>query len=126
MMLDIVQKRKVRSVMYHRVTLALLILVVLVAFHSTWVVWQKKRESEKMKNISLAQVESLRQRNLELNSKIERLGTTPGVEEEIRSKFSVVKDKEKMVIIVDEENSNTATTSQSKGFWRKILGFFTN
>jgi cell division protein FtsB len=123
-MLDIQQKRKVRGIMYHRITLGVLSVVVMWFLHSTWSVWQKKRESEKMRNVSLEQVEGLRARNIELDSKIQRIETTPGVEEEIRSKFSVVKDNEKMVIIVESEDSKASTTSQKGGFWDTILGFF--
>ena len=122
-MLDFQQKRKIRRLMYHWVTLILLTILVLFTIHSTWVVYQKKRTSQEMKDISLQNVEELRLRNEELKWRIERLQTSPGIEEEIRSKFTVAKDKENMVIVVDNQSQNISTTSQKMGFWQKVWNF---
>lgn len=124
-MLDYGQKRKVRSVMYHKATLVILVVLVLVMARSTWVVYQKKRSSEEMKNVSLQNVEELRSRNNDLTAKIERLGTQTGIEEEIRSKFSVVKERENMVVVVEDQNSEISTTSPKTGLWNLIKSFFT-
>ena len=122
-MLDFQQKRKIRSVAYNRITLIILFLLVLVFARSTWVVYTKQRASQDMKNVSLMNVEELRLRNDELQSKIERLETTPGVEEEIKLKFNVVKERENMVVIVENEKDNISTTSPKVRLWNKILNF---
>ena len=85
-MFDFGQKRKVRNIIYHRATLVTLSIIVLFFIHSTFVVYQKKRESEEAKNISTQNVSKLYARDLELKSRIERLQTDSGIEEEIRSK----------------------------------------
>lgn len=77
-----------------------------------------------MKSISLKAAEELRLQDQDLKSKIERLNTTSGVEEEIRSKFNVVKESEKMVVVVEDQNSSVSTTSSMVGFWQKIWNFF--
>ncbi len=123
-MLDSQQKRKIRFVAYHKVTLVILFIVVLLFAHSVWNVYQKKRQSEMMKSISLKAAEELRLQDQDLKSKIERLNTTSGVEEEIRSKFNVVKESEKMVVVVEDQNSSVSTTSSMVGFWQKIWNFF--
>ncbi len=123
-MLDFQQKRKVRSVMYNRITLGVLFVVVLFVLHSTWSVYQKKRESEKIKNITLAHVEELRARDQELVTKLERLDSEVGVEEEIRSKYNVAKVGENIVVVVPEKNSTTTSDKNSKNFWHIIKGFF--
>lgn len=115
-MLDFQQKRKVRSYMYNRVTLGLLLLVLIIVIHSTWVVYRKKVESEELRDVSLKNVESLRVRSEDLQIKIDRLNTKQGVEEEVRSKFSVAKDDENMVIIVQDEPSTTEEVKKG-GFW---------
>ncbi|GEM_PF-530529 len=124
-MLDFHQKRKVRSVIYNRTTLVVLGILVLIVIHSTWVVYKKKKESESLKTISLNNVEELRKRDKELEARIERLSTTPGIEEEIRSKFSVAKQNENVVIIVSEEAKKASSTSKNDSFWQKIKDFFT-
>lgn len=123
-MLDFQQKRKVRSFMYSRTTLVVLSVLVLIVMHSTWRVYQKKRISEEMKNISVQYTEELRDRSEELKIKIDRLDTVPGVEEEIRSRFSVVKEKENMVVVVQEEAEATSTSVKERSFWSKIKQFF--
>ena len=122
-MLDFQQKRKVRRLIYHRVTLILLAILVLFAIHSTWIVLEKKRTSQEMKDVSLRNVEELRLRDEELKWRIERLQTPPGIEEEIRSKFTVAKNGENMVIVVDDDSKNMSTTSQKTGFWQKFWNF---
>jgi hypothetical protein len=110
--------------MYHKVTLGILCVITLVVLHSTWNVYKKKQESEEMKNLSFEHVQELRDRSSDLQAKIDRLSTQTGIEEEIRSKFSVAKGDENMVIVVDDE-VNPAATSTKSGFWAKFTGFFT-
>ena len=124
MAFDFQQKRRIRAVMYHRVTLGILALLVLVVAHSTWSVYQKKRESEALKNISLQNVHELEARNVALVAKINRIDTEPGLEEEIRSKFSVAKDNENVVVIVPDQSGKATTTPDQSGFWSKIFNFF--
>ena len=122
-MLDLQQKRKVRSVMYHPATLVILSILVIIIARSTWIVYQKKTESEEMKNISLQNVEELRLRNSDLTARVQRLETSAGIEEEIRSKFNVVKGNENMVVVVPDDNSQIGTTSPKTGFWQKFWHF---
>lgn len=123
-MLDFQQKRKIRSVAYNRITLFILFILILIIGRSTWMVYRKERTSQDMKNVSLQNVEELRLRNDELTAKIARLETTPGVEEEIRSKFNVVKSEENMVVIVENEKDKVSTTSPEISLWQKIKNFF--
>ncbi len=124
MMLDFQQKRKVRSLMYNRITIGILSVIILLVLHSTWVVYRKKVESERMKQASLNNVESLRLRDQELQEKIDRLSTKQGIEEEVRAKFSVAKDEENIVIIVQDEIASTGEKIKKQGFWDKIKGIF--
>ena len=110
--------------MYHKATLISLGILVLFFIHSTWLVYQKKIASEELKVASLQNVSELQLRNKELESKISRLSTPAGVEEEIRSKFTVAKENEAMVIVVDDNSQNMSTTSQKQSFWQKIWNLF--
>lgn len=122
-MLDFHQKRKVRAVMYHRATLIILSILVLLSIHSVWSVYQKKSISEQAKNVALKHTEELRSREGELQANIGRLKIDTGVEEEIRSKFTVAKDGENMVVVVDD--LKVGTSSSYTSFWQKIKDFFT-
>lgn len=123
-MLDIQQKRRFRSFLYHKFTLGALFLIVILSLHSTWSVWQKKKESILLKESSAKRLADLEKRNEELDMKINKLNTTSGVEEEIRSKFSVAKDNENVVIILNEEGNTASSSAQKTSFWSKIKSFF--
>ena len=120
MAFDFHQKSKIRGVMYHKVTLGILAVITLVMLHSTWSVYQKKVESEGLKQISLQNVKELEERNAALVAKIGRIDTQPGLEEEIRSKFSVAKDNENVVVIIPNQSEKASTTPKSVNFWAKI------
>ncbi len=127
MMLDFSQKRKFRSLLYNWITIGILAIIVLFFLHSTWSVYKKDKESEQMKQVSLQNVEELRARNENLQTKIDRLATPEGVEEEIRSKFSVAKENENMVLVVEsEQNLEQPTTTEQVTFWQRIRSFFGN
>jgi hypothetical protein len=60
----------------------------------------------------------------ELLSKIENIQTESGLEREIRSKFSVSRPDEKVVVIVPEEDSQIKTNDEKVSFWSKFKKFF--
>lgn len=124
MMLDFQQKRKLRGVLYNRVTLIILAIFVLISLRSVWVVYGKQRESDELRNNAADRVTALSQREAELQGQLSRLQTEQGIEAEIRSKFSVAKHNENVVVIVDDAAS-TSTTTPHGGLWQKIIDFFT-
>lgn len=125
-MLDIQQKRKLRAVAYHKITLVVLSIILVLIIRSTWNVYQKKEESQKLKNIAIEYTEGLREKDSQIKSKIDRLSTEVGVEEEIRSKFNVAKDNENIVVVLDSDLEVQSTTTPDEGFWKKIKDFFKN
>lgn len=123
-MLDSQQKRKFRAILYHRLTLIILSILVIIVLHSTWIVYKKKIASENTKKISMQNVENLKLRDNEIQARIDRLATVSGVEEEIRSKFAVTKNGENMVIVIDDNEEKMATTSNKDGLWKRFVSFF--
>lgn len=89
---------------------------------------EKQRETAKKKNLILANIETLRQREDILNKDIEKLKTEEGVEEMIREKYQVVKEGEKMVVIVDESekvldpNGEVVVDNSLLGWVKRKLG----
>lgn len=89
---------------------------------------EKQRETTKKKELILDQIETLRNREKSLSLDIEKLKTEDGVEETIRDKYQVVKEGEKMVVIVEEgeKKSPSATKEARHGFWGWVKGIFGN
>lgn len=87
---------------------------------------EKERETTKKKNMILSNIETLRARENSLSKDIEKLKTEEGVEETIRDKYQVVKEGEKMVIIVDEEKKEVPLVEKETkhGFVEWIKGIF--
>lgn len=56
----------------------------------------------------------------ELNKKIDQVKTGVGIEEHIRTKYPVVKDGERVLVITDE----SVKPIEKKTFWQKIKDFF--
>ena len=123
-MVDFQRKKNIRKVIYSRITIFVLFVVVVFLLRAVYDIYKKERVSFK----SVASVEEnyndLKDRKNMLRSEIDRLNTDKGIEEEIRSKFSVARPGETVVVIVDN-SSNTSTDSESTGqsFWQKIFGW---
>jgi len=87
----------------------------------------KEMDSSKKKSLILDQINTLKDRESSLLSNINKLKTDKGIEEVIRDKYQVVKQGEKLVVIVDDNNkvltSTDATTYHSFwGFIKKMFG----
>jgi cell division protein FtsB len=123
-MLDIHQKRKLRSFLYNRYTLSGLAIIFVLLLHSTWTVYEKKRASEEMRRLAEEKVDSLVQRKGDLEQKIERLSTEIGLEEEIRAKFGVAKEGEKVVVYVPNSEELSEKSNTKKSIWQRIKNFF--
>lgn len=110
--------------MYNRITLIILGILVILSIYSTFGVWQKKRESEYLKSIAEQKLFELQTRHDNLEQDIQRLNTPEGVEAEIRSKFSVAKKGENMVVIVNDIDSGNASSTKKTSIWQKFINLF--
>jgi len=123
-MLDFQQKRKLRAFIYNKITLGVFSFVVLILLFSTFNVWNKKVESQRLTESSLAKVLEMEKRNDFIDSQIERLNTQEGIEEEIRSKFSVAKEGEKVVVVVNDNLADSIPIQEEKTLFEKFIDLF--
>lgn len=108
------------------VLLVLLFMVIIFAYNMISLS-EKERETTKKKEQILSQIDSLRERESNLKNDINKLNTESGIEETIRDKYQVVKDGEKMVVIVDNEKEENALPLEIKkdhSFWGWIKKTF--
>lgn len=79
--------------------------------------------TEENRRVAEEKVEELKERKENMSYEIDRLNTKEGIEENIREKFSVVKEGEKVIIIVDEDRGEGfSSEEEDSGF----LNFFKN
>lgn len=117
------KRRKLKKLLYSKLTLFLLVALCALMARATWSVYKKSTESAAIALQSQAQYESLAQKRKALSENIDRLKTPEGVEAEVRNKYNVVKPEEKLVVIVDS-TSSTSPAASSTSVWARILNFF--
>jgi cell division protein FtsB len=103
-MKDFTRKRKILKRLYSKVVLIFLLLVLMFSIHNTWKIWQKSKQSKKAFDVVRTEYQKLEEKEENIQNRIDILDTQTGLEEEIRSKFYVAREGEKMIIIVNEES----------------------
>lgn len=124
-MFDYQQKKKIRKVIYSKITLAVLFVAIIILAKANYSIYKKEVLSNENYNIVKNDFDSLKERKVVLESEIKRLKTNEGVEEEIRSKFDVSKPGEIVVNVIDN-SSSTLIENKNKGvnLWQKITNLF--
>lgn len=124
-MLDFHEKRKIKRLIYSKPTLIIFGLLVIWLSFNVFSMYKKERDT-RLKRIEQREVlDELEGREESLREEIERLSTERGIEEEVRSKFEVGREGEKVFIIVDNpEDENSNNKEIKKTFWQKIFSWF--
>jgi cell division protein FtsB len=115
------KSRKLQKLMNSKLTLAVLLALFLFLSVNLWKIASKERETNQARAAAESQLANLRSQNDSLQSDIDKLQTSGGVEESIRDKFRVVKDGEGLVVIVDDQNGNNATSTRKLSIFRQFL-----
>ena len=102
----------------------LVVLGVIVFFlgHATWDVYQKAKVTDERRQEALNELSRLKKQEATLQDQLKRLQTDRGVEEEVRTKFNVAKEGEKVVTIVSPQNEDGSGALQASPWWKRIFG----
>jgi len=109
--------------------IVLVILLILLGFlvYSVAGLIKKEKETAVKKENVLDKIDSLETREESLTQDIHKLETEEGIEDTIREKYQVVKEGEKMVVIVDEEKPTPEINSTKEhGFWNWLKNVFSS
>lgn len=109
-------------------TIILFSVVALFFLAETIGIYIKKNEAVTLDERMEAELLDLRQRKDELEKKIYDLQTEAGIEKEVRNKFNVQKEGEKVLVIVDkpDENDKNNLDGEGNGFFPKIWNWIKN
>ena len=110
-MLDFRERNRLRKAIYAKPTILIVALGFFFVAHSAWGMYQKSRDAGDKRDAALERLTELEARERELSSDIARLSTNRGVEEEIRDRFMVAKDGEKVIIVSDPEEEKVHTVT---------------
>ncbi len=123
-MLNTIEKRRIKKAIYSKVALiAVIVLLVLIA-RGTWSVYKKAsyaRDNEIRANYELQQ---LKNRNAFLTQELESLNSTRGQEEDLRKKFDVGKEGEKLIVLVGTHESIQTAEPTSPSILDRLKSFF--
>ena len=126
-MLEFQEKKKLRNILYSKVTLIAIFVILVFVARATFSVYYKQKVSGENLSKAREEIAELEKREKMLNSEIDRLKTDKGTEEEIRKKFMVGKAGEQVIVIVDDNktNKNGADASdEKKSAWVRFLDLF--
>ncbi|MCF7834383.1 MAG: septum formation initiator family protein [Candidatus Pacebacteria bacterium] len=99
--------------------------IVLVAF--AWNLFgflQKVGDIEKNRQVAEQKVDILKEKKDLLEKDIDRLGTQKGIEENIREKFGLIKEGERVIVIVDDTKNTVLVEEEPISLWQRFKGFF--
>ncbi len=120
-------KKKTNENFWHSpLVLAVIFCIVVVFMYNMVGIIEKDRETAKKKDQIVEKTQEMNAREGELKNQIATLETEQGSETAIREKYQVVKEGEKMLVIVDEDQSaeNNEKTVSSGTFWTWLKNLF--
>jgi cell division protein FtsB len=103
---------------------ALLVCIAGLIAHSTWEVYGKMVAVKAERLEAEAERELLRARTEELGASLKLLSTDRGIEEEIRSRYPLVKPGEVEIVLIDGEKPTLPpVTAPEPSFWGTVRSF---
>ena len=110
-MLDFRERTKLRRALYAKPTIIILGLLTALVGRGAYAMYQKSQEAIANRDKAEADLLVLETRKKELDLDIARLSSVRGQEGEVRDRFMVAKEGEKVIIVADPaETKNTAHT----------------
>ena len=119
------QRRIFRHFIYSKFSIFLLFIVFIFFVFSTAGVYEKKMEAARKNSDVEKGLNDLKAKKDYLEAQVNRLNTDAGAEEELRDKFQIAKPGEKVLIIVNDNDKNTAkepATGDNKSWFRSVFG----
>ena len=120
------QKRKWKKVFYSYWTLLILLVILVVLSRAAFHVYLKYQDAALNESRAVKELADLQSREHTINSEVSRLKTVAGVEQEIRDKYQVTKNGERLIVIVDDPKNSVQNQAsvEGPGWWQKITNFF--
>ncbi len=124
-MQDFKRKRRLKQLFYSPLSVIVFLLLAFFLARGAWSAYHKSSEAETSLAEAKREYAELENRQIFLAGEIERLSTNRGQEEELRSRYSVAKDGEQRVIIVEDvSTSSAASGGNHDSIWGRFLNLF--
>lgn len=129
-MFDFHEKRKIRSVLYSRPVIGVILLVTILLSISAYNRYTVAKEMEVKLESRKQELEELKERARAIESKVEYLTDERGVEEELRNRFDAIREGEQVIILLEERGKGsdaietTSAIDTDKSFWQSLIDTF--
>lgn len=126
-MIPFQERKKVRKIMYSKVSLLILFVILVIVGKGAWDVYKKAEIARSERNIALRYITQLETRNAEVQASLEHFKNGGGIEEEVRQKYTVARPGEEIVVVVDDDvkKGKNNEVVDKKSLWQRITVFFT-
>jgi len=119
------KRRRIARLLLRRLRIAGLLLLVALLASGVWGIYQKERESRELRGDAERELSELTERENQLRQGIARLGSERGMEEALRDQYTVGRPGERLIIVVEPERREIATTSSPFYDWvHKLFPFW--
>lgn len=122
------EKRKLRKIIFSRYSLIVLLIILIILSISTAKVYLKSQRAVQKNQETIQKIQELEEKKRELEEKIAKLQTQSGMEEELMEKFSVKKQGEEVLNIIDKspENDKIDLGTENHNIFSKIWNWLKN
>lgn len=120
------KKKDKHSFWYSPLSIIILFCLLLFSIYKVINLIKIEKETSYKKEKVLDKIDDLEKRKLDLNKEITKMNTEQGIEEAIRDRFNVIKEGEKVLVIVDnkEEDLLKEKTEVDHSFWGWLKNLF--
>lgn len=124
--LDFRDRFRFRRILYSKPMIIVMAIFVVILGRGAWSMHEKSVDAIKNRDKALEELQTLQARKTELDGDIAHLSSDRGVEEEIRDRFMVAKEGEKVMIVVappeDQVHTITVQNDQSPSLFDRMMG----
>jgi|GEM_PF-1422806 len=114
------KKRKVKKLIYGKITLILLLVIFIFVFHGTFKIFQKQQLVKENLKSTEHDLSYSNERKINLENKLDRIDSPVGKEELLRENYSLSKEGEKAFYVLDSEEE-VEIEAKEKSLIKKIF-----
>ena len=115
------QRKDPLRLMWRRFAAVVLLCVLAIAVRGVWGVYQKEKDSERLRTEANASLIDLQKRQVELQANISNLKSEQGIEAELRERYDLARAGEGVVVIVEPQK---APAPQQQTTLQRFKSFF--
>ena len=120
------ERKRFWNIFYSPLALIVLLVIFLLLARSAWRVYGHEKTSAADRMRVENELALANQRAMLLKTQVDNLKTKQGVDDEIRSKFNVVKENEGVAVIVTGTSGVSTSTipAEERSWWQKMFDIF--